>query len=374
MQILRGLAALAVLIYHSSLVLRGKLGIDLFPDAVLGASGVDLFFVISGFIIVHSSDRLFGCGSAPLIFLTRRIIRIVPLYWAATAIMVVHGLVSGMHSVDLSWQNVLASLFFVPYPRPSGIMLPAVTVGWTLNYEMFFYLVFAAAILLPRRRAVFAAGVALTLLTIAAALRPISSRPVSFLLDPIILEFCLGMAIALAHREGAHLPRLPAIMLAFAAALTFVLSAMWSDTVAWRTAVWGLPAAMLLAIVTLCTSGKKHEQPSRLVRAFEILGDASYSLYLLHWIVLLGMARLIPHVFDPPSAPWICVALLLVAPIATAILCYFGFERPITRSLQSRLAILLAASNAGVQDRQEVTARRSDLAVGPALDGSERKA
>ena len=104
------------------------------------ASGVDLFFVISGFIMVYSSEDLFGARGAWRTFLTRRLVRIVPLYWLTTAITI------PLMSLTVDWQSLLGSYFFIPYRAPSNAIVPLHGVGWTLNLEMFFYVIFAAAI------------------------------------------------------------------------------------------------------------------------------------------------------------------------------------------------------------------------------------
>jgi len=156
-QILRGLAALAVTIAHTN----GEVSwwaVNLhyenpMPGLVTGAAGVDLFFVISGFIMVYTTAESFGTPTASGVFLLRRIIRIVPLYWIATFLFLAYIVRIG-HSWAMEGigdKNVLCSFVFIACPRPNGGYAPALEVGWSLNYEMFFYLCFAVALLLPRR-------------------------------------------------------------------------------------------------------------------------------------------------------------------------------------------------------------------------------
>ena len=158
-QILRAVAALGVLVHHTAHEVAAKTGVTVpFREFVVGAGGVDLFFVISGFVMVYASERLFAQPGASRVFFLRRLARIVPLYWAVTAILV--GYVYVAHRIFpppfITTEGVIASFLFIPWPLPNGVMAPVHALGWTLNYEMFFYAVFALAIMLPRRSAVFA--------------------------------------------------------------------------------------------------------------------------------------------------------------------------------------------------------------------------
>jgi hypothetical protein len=194
----------------TQLTVRERVGSrDALPDMTVGAAGADLFFVISGFIMVYSSEALFAAPGASRIFFARRLLRIVPLYWAMTLLLIGFYLVIGMDltKLGISAGSIVASFAFLPYPRISGEMIPVYDLGWTLNCEMFFYAVFACAIVLPRRRAV------LCIVFLFAALATLNlmsgpfPQPLAFWCDPLILEFCFGMLIALAYRAGVRLPR-----------------------------------------------------------------------------------------------------------------------------------------------------------------------
>ncbi len=159
-QALRAVAALSIAILH---VLHEAIGLD--PGGVMArwhaalpwGAGVDLFFVISGFVMVYASDELFGRRDAPALFMARRLIRIVPLYWAATTLFLLVALIarSAVSEGAGSIANVVMSYVFLPTRRPDGSIQPIYSLGWTLNYEMLFYVVFAACIWQARRRALF---------------------------------------------------------------------------------------------------------------------------------------------------------------------------------------------------------------------------
>lgn len=333
-QILRALAAFGVVALHVGHEGATRLGPrNPLPDFSLGAAGVDLFFVISGFIMVYASDALFARPGAPAWFFTRRLARIVPLYWAATAAAVVC-LVAFRYTgalEQLTWQTLAASLLFVPWPRPDGMMLPVHMLGWTLNFEMFFYLVFALALTLTRRNAVFAVT-GLFVVLVAAGRAFALPQPFAFWCDPVILEFCFGMLIALGHREGVHLPRAAAIMLVIAGFAALALGTMTSG---WpRPLAWGLPAAAIVAGAVLAGPG----EPGRITRALVFFGDASYSIYLVHWLAILTLTGLVAYLrLDIAAAPWSYVAAHALFALAASVAVYLVFERPVTRALQRRL-------------------------------------
>src|SRR5260370_18583400 len=144
-QALRVIAALVVCWAHAINAVPAEVAAE-FPT-LYGPFGVDLFFVISGFVMVYSSEGLFGKAGAPIKFFARRLARIVPPYWAATAILV------WFVVPYASTKAVLGSLFFAPHVPSES---PLLFVGWTLIFEMFFYAVFAIALLAKRRLAIVA--------------------------------------------------------------------------------------------------------------------------------------------------------------------------------------------------------------------------
>jgi exopolysaccharide production protein ExoZ len=178
---LRALAAVAVVESHAT---RG----------LLGQAGVDVFFVISGFIMWTITSR----ETAPRIFFQRRLIRIVPLYWTATLIMAFHQKVA----VDA----VVKSLYFIPFFGEKGQIWPVLVPGWTLNYEMFFYVLVGATLLLPRRIQLACLIVGLCSLSLSHPFVVWLRDPVLLTYtNPLVLEFLAGILIA----EGRFRTQLP---------------------------------------------------------------------------------------------------------------------------------------------------------------------
>jgi peptidoglycan/LPS O-acetylase OafA/YrhL len=337
-QVLRAVAALGVLTLHAANEKLTFLGGEPAPfkSFLLGAAGVDLFFVISGFVMVYSSQSLFGRGDGPRKFLLRRLARIAPLYWAVTIAIILY--IYAAHGQKL-WDiytpaSLIASFLFWPYPRVDGLAFPVHLLGWTLNYEMFFYAVFALAIVLPRRAAVAAVCAALGALVVTGRYATLP-LPFLFWANPIVLEFCLGMLIAAAYREGVRLPRAAAWALGIAACAGFAAmhdpSAAWGDL---RLLFWGVPGA---ALVASCALAESTWQPGPAGHFFGLLGDASYSLYLVHPLTFPLVRWTVGRWFDFSGAPWLYAGIAFVAAIAASVACYLMFERPITRALQRRL-------------------------------------
>jgi peptidoglycan/LPS O-acetylase OafA/YrhL len=361
-QILRALAALSVTVGHG-LAFIGmpleKLGRPSDWSYFLPwGGGVDLFFVISGFIMVYSSERLFGQPGGGRTFIWRRISRIVPLYWAAMVIVLVrHWL---WHKPMPSVLGAITSFLFVPYDTfGSGVPRPFYELGWTLNYEMFFYAVFALFIGFARERAVLGTALALTAIVALGAIFHFTNPVLCVWSQPIVFEFIFGMGLALLARHGYTLPdraRYGLFALGAGALLIDFLDSpahphewMTPNDFA-RVFAWGVPAAMILAGATL--KQRDAREPGLFARAGAAVGDASYALYLVHPMVMSAFAsgwfKFGVDQYLPPRAG---VAIEVALSIVAALLVYRWFERPVTDYLQSKRRALRYEALAGAAAR-----------------------
>lgn len=335
-QALRAVAALLVLFAHLWTPFTQFNAGDKFPNFIQGAAGVDLFFVISGFIMAYSSERFFAQPLGAARFMLRRLVRIVPLYWATTTffLMMIQMIGQTLATMDATPKLVVASYFFVPMARPSGGMVPLHGVGWTLEYEMFFYCLFALCIVLHRRTAILTACAALVGLTLLPNF-VIFPMPLSYLVTPFLWEFVFGLLIALAYRSGWRIPRFSAVCMGGVGLLTFLWSCTQDITsgsfvAEYRFTLWGGSAALILAACVLSPFQVRGRWLSPLV----LIGEASYALYLTHTITLhivwLSVAKRLPA-----SHPYVFAALMWTCAIGVALIVYRCFERPITEHLNA---------------------------------------
>jgi exopolysaccharide production protein ExoZ len=357
-QILRALAALGVALDHLTFELarQFKWQAAPFPFSA-GSAGVDVFFVISGFVIVYVSEPLFGKPWAPGYFLARRLARIVPLYWSTTAIVLLDDLMrhADLAAANLSLASVAASFYFFPYPRPGGQLAPIFSIGWTLNYELFFYSLFSVAILAARGKAVLAVVILFAALVTIGRLAPLPTA-LAFWSDPIILEFAFGMLLAIAFRAGWRCPTWLSCGL-IAAGIGAYLLTLQGDAIGLpRVVNWGLPAFCILAGV-LFIGGPTGNH--RIANAFCLLGNASYALYLVHPFVFVLPRRLLPDVATTVSSPALYGLLLLGCTIAAALLVHLAFEKPTTQMLRRGVSHALDA----VRSRLLLTGRGSVVAT-----------
>jgi exopolysaccharide production protein ExoZ len=341
-QYLRAVGALLIVFFHMTIQIPQYTGY--FNGSLLGqlhlANGVDLFFVVSGLIMMLSSRR-----ASPGDFVVRRMIRIIPMYWLLTGLLAI--LVCWrpelFRTTALSWEYLLKSLAFIPYANPAqnGQFFPLLVPGWSLNFEMFFYAVFACTLFLPYRTRLLAMGAAFGALLAIASIA--HSPALGFFADLRLLEFWLGMLIATVCRDTKL--RLHPMVAAVIAALGFVwLLVGFPGAGAAETHVQFLlnsvlPAATLVFAVASLDLGERI----RKISGFELLGDASYSIYLTH-IFSLGVVRIVWVKAGLAAAgtaataqPLLAAAFALVAcvfAVAVAVLVYRQVELPVLMRLQ----------------------------------------
>ncbi len=325
LQMLRFGAAFAVVLFHLGDSARRDFGFaqNYFK---IGGVGVDIFFVLSGFVIAYSARPERGA----LYFFVRRIARIVPLYWFLTLGIAAVALLAPklLNSTHLDLANLLRSLLFIPYERQDGQIMPLLFLGWTLNYEMFFYAVFGLSLLIRPYSPLYSCVPILALVALGSGLRESDSTLVRFYTNPIMINFVLGVLLFMIWQKAGEISIATWQRRGFVV-LAVVLSILGFaiDTGAFQVIVHGLSAALLVAAVLVAGAPK-----GTLAGVLLLLGNASYSLYLSHPYVLQGVSKLIGA-----GHSWYVVAMGLtaaaVAAVGLSLALYFIIELPGQRLL-----------------------------------------
>lgn len=301
LQAFRGIAAMMVVILHS------RINYPINDSSLISnwlfnanASGVDLFFVISGFIMVYTTCNSDGSIYYTLQFAVKRITRIVPVYIVITLIFfltmsLAYAKIGG--NIDFSWLEVGKSLMFMPLNLNEGSApffgSPVLHVGWSLNFEVYFYFIFCLSLLFKRLRWVaFSVWIAASLLMLpflfGNSIALTGSHQYNFnsylniVTSPLIWEFVAGIGIGLLYLSPIRIPNKTVAQsiawISAAFAFWWIISGVHSDMGINR---WGLPMAIMVFCFAIASKTYEFQVPKWLVW----LGDISFSLYLVHPII-----------------------------------------------------------------------------------------
>jgi exopolysaccharide production protein ExoZ len=337
LQALRGWAALLVVWYHCHglLVKRSnELGYtESFwrtynpPLAKFGAIGVDLFFILSGFIIFYTTWHVQMTWRD---FAIRRWSRIYPLWWVALAATCSFALIPGS-TESFTWKELFLSIALIPFISESGEIKPVVEVGWTLNYEILFYLVFSLFIAMaPMKRLLWVS----TIFAVAILLG--RSFDFDFALWSVAvnaktLEFVSGGWLAYFFIRKVQPPTWVFSLLALCLAI-LITGYMTSDN--WRSysqALFGLRywMAVIILFIALFYAPLARHQFSKVTL---LLGDASYSIYLFHSLAMAVASGLWKrNILLPPDwlSPWLLWCGLVLALCIYGVMIHLLIERPL---------------------------------------------
>jgi exopolysaccharide production protein ExoZ len=320
-QYLRGFAAIAVLLYHVGD--QHKIPFE------IGAAGVDIFFVISGFIIWSTTSH--SDISMPDYF-WKRFTRVLPLYWIVLCVtfVSVNAKPAFFYNHDASIENFVRSLVLLPRLK-DGAFHPVVVQGWTLSYEVFFYCLLGVLMAASLRWRLL--GTCATLLVFVGIGQILDLGYIGAFAAPIVLEFAAGVLIAfvasrLEFSRSVIVVALSLAIVGFVASETLIVD--WP-----RVLKWGIPAVLLvIAAVGLEPWFRKHP-----VGVLVFFGDASYSIYLWHvWIGVMMTGVLlrlpIPALLHP--------ALQAVTMLLASCLLYSVIEKPLLALFRRRTGTVRA--------------------------------
>ncbi|MFM2082186.1 MAG: hypothetical protein RL380_877 [Verrucomicrobiota bacterium] len=297
LQAYRGLAALGVLLFHLTALFKFRLGVDFAARKFLhsGYLGADFFFVLSGFIILYTHRDDVGRPAMARKFVTRRLTRLYPVFLSVCLIKLATLAIFGVHGEKISTGGLLMSLLLLPQPGA-----PLLDVAWSLSFELVFYALFLLLILRGSSpwRIILAHAVAVAVVNLPGM--PELQFPLRFVFSPYFLEFYAGCLVCQVAFSRTWRKREAAAILAAGLGMVLVgwlwhlgplrglqIQGYFRQAVFWSTA-FGLVALGTVAL---------GERLNRFVpRPLKFMGDASYSIYLVHGSVLnLGILLLKSH-------------------------------------------------------------------------------
>jgi peptidoglycan/LPS O-acetylase OafA/YrhL len=331
-QCLRAVAAILVVWAH--LKFAGDFPGSSFVATAAGAVGVDVFFVISGFVIPLSAERL-NCSWRP--FLTNRLCRIVPFYWLMSAPLAVALMI---RHVELNLHSAANTVLFIPLFDFRAFQLPIHGFGWTLSFEFWFYTLFAALLALLGSRALIVISPLLAILCVLVhfGYKGAWFTP-NFLFNPFTLEFAAGVLLYRARKFGS--------IWTLAASLILVAILGWAtlktEALGWhlqvladpllgfkRDLIWGGFGVALVSFVLSVDDLKLLTWPRWLVW----LGDCSYSIYLMQPFALMAARVSQVHLAARPIVS--CAVFVTVAVLGGAILSKY-IEMPLIRWVKRKV-------------------------------------
>lgn len=319
LQYLRAVAAIGVVLVHA-LERRGW-------RFDVGQMGVDIFFVLSGLMMWLIAERT---PRTPAQFFADRLGRIAPTYWLATLFVLalwVGGVRAGLEHPE-TWHTI-KSFLFIPaeYPGKDKVY-PLVIPGWTLNYEMFFYAIFAAALFAKAgMRLVILTGAILALVTLGAVFPQAGAIGAAYT-DPIMLEFLAGVWLGVFWSGDVKAgPAICIPLVILGVAMAGILA--WLAPGAPRLLAWGAPSLLIVAGVALY----ERSRPVPRWSWWLLLGDASYAIYLWHFPTNTLWDRLGQMMHAPD---WLAVTLMVAGGVGFGVAAHLLVEKPIRNRLRHR--------------------------------------
>ncbi len=339
-QFLRGFAALAVVVHHTGgYVKRYFEPTLLFRDYFsLGFAGVDLFFVISGFIIHFTSKNYLDNPSKLQEYLKKRFVRVYPIYWVITTILFVS-----------SWLITLIlhkNIFSIGYPHTFNAYIQTYTlfplhfainpVTWTLSYELFFYLGFAFLIISKRLWVIPALILAISFFHLINHIPDGNLSYFNFLFSGYNFEFLLGFLIFQFYKSVKIPNQLSVLLLILSFGIIIYFGYSVSDVDSFkRVLVFGVPSSLILIALLNLEENGMISFPKFSI----ILGNSSYALYLIHFPMMLLMNKL-PQIMGytiTASQEVLYSCFIIISIVLTSIYVHKWIEKPLAKRLNTLL-------------------------------------
>lgn len=283
LQFLRAVAAFIVLLVHVGNEVAQSYNLDYKLVNHNLVIGVDIFFIISGFLMVYTTNNWEGGKSDFIKFIKNRLKRILPLYYIYTFLAVIALIFfsSQMSNPGLEFSHIINSFFFIPafYPGTDSIQ-PVLRVGWTLNYEMYFYLLFSLGILISQNYRLILTSTLITLLYIFFNLFTFDTAISKFYSNNIVFEFIIGIIFCKIYLKMNNKFHIFALTYIFISGITFFFIEIDN-----RLFTYGIPASIIFLCAWLIFQFLQINK--YILNFFIFLGNASYTTYLSHMFVIV---------------------------------------------------------------------------------------
>lgn len=323
---LRGAAAILVVLFHVTEHFQVMESYAFLSGIFLfGYTGVDFFFLLSGFVIFYIHHRDIGDPSRLREYSLKRFVRVFPIYWIVAVPIVILHLIRPMRGFQYLDAPGAIPLSLLLLPQESTPILP---VSWTLTHELLFYVIFGLAILLDRRKSAALVGGWIVL----TAVRPFLSSVIdfsnlwTFLLSPFNFEFLAGCIVAAIVIRGREFTRFSVPLLITVGMVLLVASvSMRLEESVGRQAAFTPPFFFILLGFAIWDRSVDVTLPY-LLRLF---GDAAYSIYLTHLLALQAIYKVFKAIGIVDSHVTLATVLTLVASIIVGCLLHLWVEKPV---------------------------------------------
>ncbi len=327
-----------VVLYHCARHVNQEVPVPALTSFVqFGHAGVDLFFVLSGFIILFVHEHDIGCPRRALHYAERRASRVMPTYWVALAVTLGMMTAGGHHLPGLG--GLIMAVTLLPSDKP-----PILGVAWTLQFELMFYFFFAVLICNARVGWLLLAAWTTAMVAATGLLAPTAPPVLRFLCGAYNFEFLMGMAVAwhTTHFKTGRPRHVAAAGVCLLGMAAFAEDRGWMDGYAATARLfYGVPAALfILGAVALDIQGKLN--PPRLLL---ILGKASYSIYLFQFVFIGAVWKILLALGLDQSMPaWFSFAVLVAATLTGGVLAAAYIERPMLRLIRNGFPVRTRAA------------------------------
>ncbi len=341
MNVLRAYASVMVVLFHANSIAQSinSVGADThFVSPLWWHSVIDLFFVMSGFLMVHMSRKLYGSWAGAAKFATKRLVRTPPLYWLYTLVTASIFLIlaDSTRIGVITLDRILASLFF--FPIPGG---PIILLGWTLNLEVFFYTLFGLTLRLAFPRGAFVCCAILASLVAVGLTFNIDVYALRIWTDPILLDFIWGITLAVLFHSGVRLSRAArSVLLLASITILAVVTVTHFDRVLapfnlLRPLIFGASAALLVAAATL----RERDGDFGFVGNFITeMSNAAYTVYLSHVISLKAVEVAYRHLgLADRFGPTLFIVVAVPVAVGLGYLAYLAVEKPLDTYLRGKV-------------------------------------